>query len=412
MPSAGSDRSGSAGSQGGASQAGAHLDADEMSAYAEGALPAAAHARYVSHLADCDSCRRIVTELMLTSEVAGEEGEHVAAQDVAPSKPWWSAIAALFAPSVLRYAVPALLLLGIIVVAFVATRERRGSTDLVALNEQQDDDDADVAPEEAAHAPSSQAPPEESMGANRAAATGNNANQSGAASSNTSSTDGMLARDANAPEPPPVTSTTTTQAPAGARQDSAEREENLNARLYDDQPKPAPAPPANASTAASETVAKEKAGEEQEQGRTQNNEPAQASRKETADLARSKDEDKSNPSVSGGSALGKAETSQAGSRAATRSRPAARRSETAAADNKADSGGAAETRSVNGRRFRRQGNAWVDTAYNSSRSTTHVARGSEQYRALVADEPALRTFAEQLNGEVIVVWKGKAYRIY
>ena len=373
----------------------------------------AAHARYVSHLADCDSCRRMVTELMLTSEVAFEESEHVATQDVAPSKPWWSAIAALFAPSVLRYAVPALLLLGIIVVALVATRERRGSADMVALNEQKQDDAA-VSSKEAAHAPSSQAAPDESMGANHATTTTNNsANQPGAASNNTSSTGGMLAQNANTSEAPPVTSTTTTAtpAPAGTRQDSAEREEDLNARVYDDRPKAAPAPPADSSTAARETVAKERAGEEQ-QARKQNNEPAQTGRTETADLARSKDEDKSNPSASGGSALGKTETSQPSSRAATRSRPAARRSESAAADNKTDSGGAAETRSVNGRRFRRQGNAWVDTAYSSSRSTTHVARGSEQYRALVADEPAIRSFAEQLGGEVIVVWKGKAYRIY
>jgi hypothetical protein len=40
-----------------------------------------------------------------------------------------------------------------------------------------------------------------------------------------------------------------------------------------------------------------------------------------------------------------------------------------------------------------------------------LARGSESFRALVADEPAINTIAEQLDGEVIVVWKGRAYRI-
>jgi hypothetical protein len=73
---------------------------------------------------------------------------------------------------------------------------------------------------------------------------------------------------------------------------------------------------------------------------------------------------------------------------------------------------APETRSVGGRHFQRQGGAWVDTAYNSSRPTTNVARGSEQYRALVADEPGLRTIAEQLGGEVFVVWKSRAYRFH
>ncbi len=71
-----------------------------------------------------------------------------------------------------------------------------------------------------------------------------------------------------------------------------------------------------------------------------------------------------------------------------------------------------ETRSVGGRKFRRQGSAWVDTAYAQGRATVNVTRGSEQYRALVADEPGLRTIADQLGGEVIVVWRGRAYRVH
>ena len=72
---------------------------------------------------------------------------------------------------------------------------------------------------------------------------------------------------------------------------------------------------------------------------------------------------------------------------------------------------AAETRSVAGRSFRKSGNVWMDTAYDSSRQTFSVRRGSEQYRALVADEPEIGRIAEQLDGEFIVVWKSRAYRI-
>ncbi len=67
-----------------------------------------------------------------------------------------------------------------------------------------------------------------------------------------------------------------------------------------------------------------------------------------------------------------------------------------------------ETRSAGGHKFRRQGNAWVDSKFKSSMSITNVARGSEAFRAL---DPAVRSMAEQLGGEVIVVSKGKAYRI-
>ncbi len=70
-----------------------------------------------------------------------------------------------------------------------------------------------------------------------------------------------------------------------------------------------------------------------------------------------------------------------------------------------------EIRSIAGRRFRKEGSTWVDTAFESSRRTVNLTRGSEQYRALVADEPEIKTIADQLSGEVIVVWKGSAYRI-
>ena len=71
-----------------------------------------------------------------------------------------------------------------------------------------------------------------------------------------------------------------------------------------------------------------------------------------------------------------------------------------------------ETRTVGGHKFRKQGSAWVDTAYKSSLSTINVQRGSEQYRALIADETGLRAITQQLGGEVIVVWRGHAYRFY
>ena len=42
-----------------------HLDADELNAFAEGSLPVAARSRCVSHLADCDDCRRLVSQLAI-----------------------------------------------------------------------------------------------------------------------------------------------------------------------------------------------------------------------------------------------------------------------------------------------------------------------------------------------------------
>jgi hypothetical protein len=54
---------------------------------------------------------------------------------------------------------------------------------------------------------------------------------------------------------------------------------------------------------------------------------------------------------------------------------------------------------------------WIDTGYDSSKDYVTLTRGSEQYRALVADEPSIKTIADELEGEIIVVWKGHTYRI-
>jgi hypothetical protein len=393
----------------GARQTGTHLDADEMSAFAEGALPAAARARYVAHLADCDACRKIVTDLVMASDVGVKEDAPLEEREVTPSKPWWSAIAALFTPPVIRFAVPALLLLGVIVVAFVATRDR-GESQFVARNEQKQAGGA-VSKEEEAHAPSVQGTP--GVLANANTLMGNmNANQASVPTPEPSSSDGQLAKNIEAPKPPPAPVTGTTTTPSGSPNDSTSTGEKPDDQLYSKEPDNVPAPAAQQPpppTAASKTA--ERAAEEKE-ARKQN-EVAPVSRTESADLARNKDEDRSNPSVAGGSATGQAAASpQAGTRVAASRRGRETRSDSAGADNKDKAGESTETRSVGGSRFRRQGNAWVDTAYHSSRSTISVARGSDQYRALVADEPSLRTIADQLDGEVIVVWKGKAYRIY
>jgi hypothetical protein len=72
-----------------------------------------------------------------------------------------------------------------------------------------------------------------------------------------------------------------------------------------------------------------------------------------------------------------------------------------------------ETISVGGKTFRREGGAWVDTAYERTSnmrlpSLTRVARGSSEYKNLDGD---LRKIADNLGGVVIIVWKSKAYRI-
>ncbi|MGB7922218.1 MAG: hypothetical protein WCF57_03135 [Pyrinomonadaceae bacterium] len=393
------------------SEAGAHLDADEMNAYAENALPAAARSRYASHLADCDSCRRVVTDLALAAqEVAPGERGRAEHESASPSKSWWGVIAAFFAPPVLRYAVPALLLLGVIVVALVATRDRNEPQFVAQRSEERQAGDVAPNQSEPTPSPAQGAQPNDSQAvANTSATTEKTVEDK---SVTPPSLDGTLQANANADRTTSAPVSQTQPAPtdlpskveeqkrdreqndalAGSGPETAdvaqrdevarERKENLNDQLYKDDPNKvettsAPPPPA-ASRPASPS-----AGED----------------------TKSRDES----TVASESAPRQSGASQAGARTASRR---AAKSTARDADDSGRADNSAETRSVAGRQFRRQGDAWVDTAYSSSRSTISLARGSDKYRAVVSDEPAIRNIAEQLGGVVIVVWKGKAYRIH
>ena len=65
------------------------------------------------------------------------------------------------------------------------------------------------------------------------------------------------------------------------------------------------------------------------------------------------------------------------------------------------------TRSAGGKSFNNRQGAWYDTAYHGQ-TTTNISRGSEEYKKL---DGGLRSIAQNLGGVVVVVWKGKAYRI-
>src|SRR5947209_8954050 len=110
-----------------AAHAAAHLDADELSAFAEGALPPSARLAAVSHLAGCDECRGLVVSLSRAAGVEGELEKRAASTQVEPARParWREWLSALFAPRVLRYAAPALALCLVAAVSFVVLRSRR-----------------------------------------------------------------------------------------------------------------------------------------------------------------------------------------------------------------------------------------------------------------------------------------------
>ncbi len=67
-----------------------------------------------------------------------------------------------------------------------------------------------------------------------------------------------------------------------------------------------------------------------------------------------------------------------------------------------------QTRSAGGRKFRRQGNSWIDVKFKSSMPGKSISRGSSEFSGL---DSGLRSIAQQIGGEVLIVWKNKAYLV-
>lgn len=369
--------------------AGDHLDADELSAYAENELPAAARARYIEHLADCSRCRELAVQLTASAGIAG------AAQTTKVLEPsgWRKFLASLFSPMVLRFAAPAL---GLIVVALIGVMvmRRNNAGEYISQMQPGKPQQKEIAVTTPVVEPNQQVTDSVST---RGDATTNKAAE----------TKGLLEQ---------------TDIPAPERSPAAVAQNEPPPPKPDSQPAAAGASVSGVSTAsapatASAPVAKVEAA-------------SAGARQKDADQSRKQQEAEVKVAPSEVSKkefdLGKADNKRAEESTAMRARAAKNKS--SAGDENSGRGGSvgslqrdgvdredkeksADTKVVAGRRFRKEGGVWTDTAYDRSRDTVNVRRGSEHYRTLIGDEPAIKTIADQLDGEIIVVWKGRAYRI-
>ena len=353
-----------------------HLDADELSSYAENVLPPASRARYTEHLAECARCRDLVVQL---SSSAGVVAAHETAKVSAPSA-LREFLASLFSPMVLRYAGPALGLVVVAAIGLMVSRQQSRSVSSVTL----------VTTPEQAKAPVPASEPQQSSSPDAYAQ-----EKTTAANKRTAQSSDTESDPAPPPNAPPTVSAITTEV-----------DQYAAAKKVEQQPVEKEAPAAPKTVAATDALQKLEAD-----ARKQKAEDRAASANEAPPVKASEES--------------KREARAFGVAEAARSRPARREGEPSGAAAAPSAGRAevqrddaagkdkndADIRTVAGRRFRKQGNVWIDTAYNSSSSTTNLTRGSEQYRGLVADEPALKTIADQLDGEIIVVWKGRTYRI-
>jgi len=358
-----------------------HLDADELSAYAENVVPAAARARYTEHLAECTRCRELVVQL---SSSAGVVPAVQISRAVEPSA-LRKFLASLFSPMVLRYAVPALGLILVAAIGLFVFQQKKSEEAPIAQNVE--------APTSKSITTATPEPVQPTRGltdqSKEQAAAGKPAQNSGSSANQPA---------AAAPQAP---------AAAGQVADTTAKKEEQQPVITE---APAPAPKPATSSDESKRPAEAEARRETSPERYATEPPAEKT-VEVAKVEDRKGADAEMAKARSDIAAGKAQSLGVVSlQAGVANRSKARRDDDAVEKDKKND--ASETRTVAGRQFRKQGNSWIDTAYSSVRVTTNLTRGSEQYRALIADEPGIKTIADQLDGEVVVVWKGRAYRIH
>lgn len=358
-----------------------HLDADELNAYAEDSLPVAARAVYTEHLADCVKCRRLVAQLSLTSGATVPQEQPASKR---PS-PFRTFLRNLLSPLTWRYAIPTLAAIAILAVAVVVLR-RQPTRELVAQNPGPIVGQSVQSAEKAVTEPTNK--------------------QDSAVDqlqTSTKQTDAVARKSKDIPQAPVEKDTEASGDDSRRQGGEAKKEEAAERAAAQPPPAPAPmtaAPPKTAVTG--NAVASSEVAQAKKQPA---NEP-QAAREEDQSAARVADKKSEADTVTRAPARDVRALGGAGRLRGDLSAGAVAR-----ARNEKENA-EEETRNIAGHRFRKQGNSWVDVDYSSGRSTVNISRGSEQYRALVADEPGIRTIAEELDGEVIVVWKSRAYRIH
>lgn len=351
-----------------------HLDADELNSFAEGVTPAAARVRYMEHLADCAACRGLVVSL---NQASGS----VAAIAAAPQKStsgFWHSVSLFFSSPVLRYAVPVLVLTVVIGLGLVVFKQQR-ETGFVAQNQHG----------EAAAPPRADAPSQPNAVVEPSPPIASGARPQ--PSVETPELDKNKTQDKKVPATEAPVASDSTLAKADARKDGEEAATGAGEGIVaPSQPSYAPskaaAPPPTEVQKLGD-FAREPIAKRQEQERVREEDKSKD------------DEDIHGPNRARNAPMSTSQRSM--DSVSSRGGPSA---------NNRNNTNEVETRTVMGKRFARAGVGWVDTEYESQ-TTLRVARGSDRYRALVADEPGIGTIAERLDGVVIVVWKGRAYRI-
>jgi hypothetical protein len=396
-----------------------HLDADAMNAYAENVLPASTRVRYAAHLVACDACRKVVTQLALAANpIRVEKKEDAIVPSVASSQTWREWFLSLFTLHNLKIAGPVAAVLCVAAVTFIAWQRQDELPSTVSPTREVRDEgisptfpkfggedktkstNANVA--DSAKPTNSQS---QNTSSSRGATTDSVSEETKSESAKSGETERSDSPKKDAATAPPV-------AEKKGEPKEADREKSQVAISKPSPTQPPSGPMANQqnqTNQAQTNVAGQTQAQPQPATAAKSGEPNRSNR-DAGERSRQNTNEEQTASRTDANAA-KSENKPAGKKeknaktAGERKQDDADDSKTSVAKKKAEP---LSTRTVGGKQFYRQGNMWIDKAYNGS-SRTDIKRGSDEYNSL---ESGLRSIAEQLGGEVIVVWKNKAYRIY
>ncbi len=341
-----------------------HLDADEISMFAENAAPEAARTRMIGHFADCDRCRTILTNVIALksespapTESALPVPEEIVDEGSGRFVGWLSPRNLAFGFGALALMFSAFIGIGLI------RNMSSGETQLAQADEKEISQPATRAMDSAANANSAEpaAGDTDSENAN-AEALAMDSDITSEPPLELAKNEAVTGKDVARRQPAASEGFSGSRADIGRLRDSkVEREEQAPvgeaadaAVLTDAAPvatASAPAPPAPRTDSLTMRAGVEKKKEDDE-----------------ARLAANK-------------------------AAATAESPAGEPS--------------GSKRQISGKTFNRRNGVWYDSAYRNQPTTT-VRRGTPEYRSL---DSGVRTIAEQLSGTVVVLWKTKAYKI-
>ena len=351
-----------------------HLDPDTIAAFAENALPERARMLYMEHFADCDRCRSQLSSAI----VLNREADAAAASTIWPpvekvATPWYSKI---FRTPSLAIAMGSLVLVfsGVLGYLFLQRQGQDAANNAIV---------SQAIEPEAGHGPNYSG----EISAN------SNATVANVAANTLAEPSGAVGNASNTSLPVASSNLAAGKAPLVAEEKEVADEDRKNNNFLLDgvtttapaKPDAQPAPPVAGARAPAD------------QPKTERDEMlAGAGDDRTKDKAKLSEASRSRMDREAASpALKKEGPSRAGPLQNQSNQQGINMAEMSV------------TRKVGGKTFFNRNGAWVDTAY-SGQAVNLVRRGSDEFKKL---DSALRSIANDLYGTVIVMWKGKAYRI-